>query len=989
MDLTARRGEPRRRPLRWPEVGRVRVRVLGPIGLERDGEPIEVRSRRQRAILAMLAAAGGEVVGEDVLIDGVWGDDLPDAPSAALRTQITRLRGLIGAPDAVVHRDAGYALGADVVDVDAWAFGDALQAVAGEHANRRAVALAAALDMWHGRAFAELADISSVQPAAARLDELRRRAGDDLAEALLDAGDPIGAAGTLETIVAEDPLRERSRALLMRALYAAGRPTEALETFQDHRRRLADELGLTPSPTLTELESAILAHRVSPAATSGASASGTLPPLPVTELVGRTEALAQLVDLFSAARIVTIVGPGGVGKTRLAMHAAKGVRGRYPDGVWWCDLTSATDDAVAHTVASALGIDERAGETVDDRVIAVLGARRALLVLDNCEHVLDGVSTLVGPLVRTARTVDVLVTSREPLGIDGEHRFRLAPLPVPVGDEVTDAVELLLQRVRAVAPDAIAEEGAWDAVLQICRSLDGLPLALEFAAARVAHMTVADVARQLDDRFGLLVSTGRSTGRRHDGLAETLAWSYQLLSDEERTALDAMTVFAGAFTLDDAIHLIEPAGEDGSRTGSVVSTLGSLVDKSLVERGESGGTARYRLLETVRAFGAERLAASGATATWRRRHATFVVDLVERTDAALRGPREAAHQHVLDEHAGDLRTARAWLVDDRDIDGLLRLCGGLRWFTDLRTRPEPFRWAEDAVARGFPEFAEHPQMPAVLGMAAAGAIKRGHLDAAEALAARAEELSRQTSGVGVEILSRVALFRGELDAAVAYSRAAQERFRATGDEFAAVMAGTAEVLGLRYAGHRADASAAVGRLLDGARDVGCPSQLAFCEYCAAEVVIDDADRARSHLVRARELARSTGAEFVLGLALTTLAGIDVRRRGPEAADHLRAALEHWERAGSWKQQWWLTLRFLIALLADRREHRAVAVLAAAFEASTTPGPVYGQDADRLEAAVAAARADLGRVAFEEAVVAGAALDDAGALAFGKAALGAA
>ena len=943
----------------------VRVRVLGPVRVGRGGAQSVVTSPRQRRLLAALAAGGRTSVPTDTLIDVAWGDHPAVHPVAALHTQLSRLRGLLGAAARPIRAEgAGYRLALDRAAVDAWRFEDLVDTDGGVPAETLRTALA----LWGGGAFADADDHPAVRPVAARLEELRRRAVEDLATAQVHAGCAGDALAVLGPLLADDPFRERARAVELQALYAAGRAAEALAHYRSHCRLLAAELGTRPSPLVRQVVQAILEEQL-----PTEPMAGDLPPRPGTSFVGRDEELDLLARLLRGAHVVSVLGPAGVGKTRLALHACHAVRTEYEDGVWWCDLAQAAPGDVATVVAARLGIRERAGVALPDRIASVIGHRRALVVLDNCEHAIPEAGALAHALVRRGDGVVVLATSRSPLGVDAEHRVRLAPLPVAECGPPAAAVRLFLDRARAVDPGFQPDDGSWAATVELCRGVGGLPLALELAAACVGRLDVVALAERVGRQLGLLAHAGRARADRHGSLPAVLDSAYRLLPRNEQTLLDRLSVFAGPFTLDTVEAL-----DGGPETGVA---LGGLVDNSMVQLRPDG---RYELLPPVRAHAGGRLTGSGTYGRCRARHAETMVAQLGRIDGDLRSTREPLVHRAVDDALADLRVARDWLLGTGDLTRVVELSAATHWFTFLRTRPEVYQWADDVVARvdADPAAAYTADGPARLGQARAcaamGAAKRGDLRRARGLAevgvARADAGTRFC----LEILGQVALFEGRLEEAADHAVRSARLHREAGDEPGAINAGSVEVVASTYAGQRA--LTAAQRFVRSADALGVPSLQAMMSYILAEATTDVAE-AMSHYQRAIDLADQVGAEFVTGVATTSLAARELRHgRHDRARRRLGSAIDLWCRAGVWNQGW-LGVRLLVEALHHDGDHEAVAVLATAHAAARHAGPAYGTDAVRLADATAAARRALGAAAYERATHRGACLGDEAALAY--------
>ncbi|HEX2317092.1 MAG TPA: BTAD domain-containing putative transcriptional regulator [Thermomonospora sp.] len=668
----------------------MRFGVLGPLTVHAaDGQPIRIPERKVRALLADLLVHEGGSVSADRLIEDLWETARPRDPARALQIKVSRLRSAL--PDGravVVYGPAGYRLSLDADAVDAGRFQSLVdQARAASDPASRAALLRDALGLWRGPAFADFRDEPFAAAAIARLEERRLTALEDLAETRLLLGDHAALADELAAPVAEHPLRERLRAAHIRALALSGRQSEALTGYFELRERLRDDLGVDPSPELSALHQAILTgalvhtdhpeRRRAPQRASTADDGGPRPgglPAEVTELIGREDAVARVSGLVSGTRLVTLIGPGGVGKTRLALATAARAATSFPDGVWLVELAGTAGADVAEAVAAVLGVrDDGAGRPVAERVTGALRGRRALLVLDNCEHVVEPVAALVALLLRTAPNVHVLATSQVPLSVGGETVWSVPPLEQP------SAVRLFTARARAAAPDVVLDERNAAAVAAICRRLDGIPLALELAATRVRAMPVEELAARLDDRFRLLAAGNRDAPPRQRTLRAMIDWSWEPLTGPERAVLRRLAVSADGCTLQAAEEI---CSGDGSNAPDVLDVLARLVDRSLVVR--TGG--RYRLLETVAAYGLERLREAGEEASARHRHLAYQTTLAEQAERHLYGHDQGHWLERLDAETANLRAALDHAVHSRATDHALRLVNALSWYWFLRGR---------------------------------------------------------------------------------------------------------------------------------------------------------------------------------------------------------------------------------------------------------------------------------------------------------------
>ncbi|MEW2622012.1 BTAD domain-containing putative transcriptional regulator [Streptomyces sp. NPDC048106] len=724
----------------------VRYRLLGPTqALRPDGTAVQVGGARLRALLSVLALRAGRPVPVGVLVDEVWGDEPPADAAGALQALVGRLRRALGA-DAVASTDGGYRLAATADDVDLTRFdrltGDGLAALAEGDPAKAAGLLDDALALWHGQALADLPDRTA---EAARWETRRLDAQRARHTAALALGHAEGALPELIALCDAHPLDEPLQALRLRALRDLGRPAQALAAYEEVRRLLADRLGSAPGPELRALHAELLgtggapagrsahgdggargsrdthadrdthAGRVAPggrgthAARSGApdrAGQGNLPAR-LTSFVGREADLAALGADLATARLVTLLGPGGAGKTRLSQEAAEAVRDSVRDGVWLAELAPVDDpDAVPQAVLTAIGARETVlhgagaegmravvdGHDPLDRLVEHCARRRMLIVLDNCEHVIEAAARLAERLLARCPELTVLATSREPLGVPGELLRPVEPLPEPV------ALRLFAERGAAARPGFRVEDDP-EACAEICRRLDGLPLAIELAAARLRMLTPRQIADRLDDRFRLLNSGSRTVLPRQQTLRAVVDWSWDLLDADEREVLARLSVFAGGCDLAAAEAVCGPVALDA---------LGSLVDKSLVVAAPSAdGTMRYRLLETVAEYAAERLVETGRRAEAERAHLTYYRELARATDPLLRGPGQRAAIARFQAEYENLRTALRHAVAARDEQEGLCLVLSLVWFWQMRDqRMEARAWCREVMMLGPDPFAE-------------------------------------------------------------------------------------------------------------------------------------------------------------------------------------------------------------------------------------------------------------------------------------------
>jgi predicted ATPase/DNA-binding SARP family transcriptional activator len=693
---------------------RLRITLLGAFQVSRGDAALPVPGARLQGLVVRLALAGGRAVAQGALVDAIWAEDPPAGPTHALQALVSRLRRTLGSAGDVARVAGGYRLDVDAADVDALRFEQLAAAgrdlLRAGDPNAAAARLGEAVALWGDHFGAEPSVVAAVAPAAAtRLAHTSVEAVADLADAELSLGRADAAAARLTALLAEQPVHERAAALLMDALAAQGRQAEALALYERVRGTLADNLGTDPGAALHERHLRLLrAERPAPTADAAQTRPSNLP-APLTSFIGRDDDLARIDTLLAAGRLVTVLGPGGAGKTRLAVEAARRHRHEYRDGTWMIDLSSVTEPA---KVGSALlaGIGLRGGAMFEARMrvegaeldvlVDQLGGRESLLLVDNCEHLIDAVAHLVAALLSRCAGLRVLATSREPLAVDGEALVPLGPLALPGPDDGVEqtrraaSVRLFNERAAAVRPGFEVDETTLTEVRRVVRSLDGMPLALELAAARLRTLSLPELADGLTDRFRLLTTGSRTALPRHRTLRAVIAWSWDLLSEHERTVADRVSILSGGVTPTSATAVCAgtavPAAE-------IPELLAGLVDRSLLQLAPDPG--RYRMLETLREYGTDRLAETGDLGIVRDLAADYFAELMARYDPQLRGPGQLTAMRVISAEYDNTLAALRRRCDTGDSPGAVALALNLTWYWQMLGRHlDAAYWLGEALA---------------------------------------------------------------------------------------------------------------------------------------------------------------------------------------------------------------------------------------------------------------------------------------------------
>jgi predicted ATPase/DNA-binding SARP family transcriptional activator len=902
----------------------VDIAILGPLEVRGGDAIVHVAGSRLRGLLIRLALSAGRPVSAAALVDAVWGEQPPAEAANALQSLVSRLRRTLGDAATVGQSPAGYRLAIEPQDVDATRFEQLAQAGAtalriGEQ-SKAAATLREALALWRGPALADVQDAPFAAATITRLERLRLTATQDRIDADIALGHAADLLAELDALCQQHPLDERLAGQRMAALATVGRQADALAGYERIRAQLADELGVDPGRELSASHLAVL--RGEHAATASAATPRTNLRAQLTSFVGRDEEVARITKLLDESRLVTLVGPGGAGKTRLAIEAGSTLVDDVPDGIWFVELASVTDAAdVPQTVLGSLGLREShlidqptklSPRDATSRLLEALSDKQIVMVLDNCEHLVDATAQLVDQLLAQSPQLRVLTTTREPLGIFGESLVVVAPLGQPAPDAAPEdafaypSVRLFADRAAAVRPDFVIDAANVHPVVQIVRRLDGLPLAIELAAARTRALSVDEIAARLSDRFRLLTGGSRTALPRHRTLRAVVAWSWDLLSDAERTLVERLAVFPAGATPDSAEAVCSDA--------EVLDLLTSLVDKSLLQPSDH----RYRMLETIREYGQERLAERGELEAVRDVHAGYFADLLREAEPHLRRREQLEWMTRLNAERDNILAAIRHLGECGDAQAALEMACHMGWYWSLLgSHAEALTWvnfAMDVPGEATEEIRALAETIRVMNSAsspsamlpddvAAGLARITELDARLArldadkvplLAlmrpviamfandfARAERLAEE--GLGHPdpwMAAALRSFRAamaENDGDVERMRVETERavaeFRTLGERWG--LANTLQMLGMLESmeGDLDGAIATFDEALALVREMDAREDQALMEVRLAGLWIrkGDLDTAREHVRRAQELSEATGSTMEALFASSVLA----------------------------------------------------------------------------------------------------------------------
>lgn len=863
--------------------------------------------------------SGPDAVPFHRLIDALW-DDPPPSAENSLHSHLTRLRRSLGS-GSIIREGAAYQL---VLPTDAAQFVARVEDTTPSDGATRRRHLAEALALWKGTPFGDCSGHRFLRASVDALTTTHCRAVRELAGLDLVDGDPLAAVAALRGLVATHPLDEENWALLVEALHTAGRRADALRAVQDAIRALA-EVGLDPSGRLRDVEAAVL--RSGPVAGDRADI-----PRPATRLIGRAALLEILTSTVGSPGWATIVGPGGVGKTRLAIEAV----GRAVGPVVFCDLTEADAADVEVTLARSAGVPLQPPYL--DRVATRLAAPGTVLVLDCCEVVAQTVANLGTRLTRHCPELRVLATSRVPVGVAGERLIEIEPLAAD------DAAELLHARV----VDAGMEPPGREVLDTLCRSVDRLPLTIEMVAGSLRSLSAEELLDVIDDPLTVL-------GGPEGDLASSVARSVDLLDDDERTTFERLSMFRAPFVLETA-SLLESGGADPA----FVDRLRSLRERSLVCAVDTDAGRRLKMLDTMRAVGRTRLAhrddAHGVEAqfveTFRTRS--------QQIDPGLRTSNEVRWAAIADAEIVDLRAAHRAAIARGDADAAMTIAASMFYLVYDRLCLDIAEWADETVD----EFGDaHPLAAKVLAAAALGAMHTDDHNRAWAYAGRARSLDRSSVGHVELVVANLGLQSGDLATTASAARNAVASAEAADDPYTASIGHILHALAIGYGGDRDTALeiAKVQRAIS--RQVGAPTLLAYADYLEGELLSEsDPEVALELLRRAHDRAVTSSSSLAEGVSLVTITSIRARSTDPTGADEeFGSAIRHWRARGDWNHQWATLRNFAEYLTRTDREDVAGVIIGAA----DAHGPqAYGAEAVRLETARDLVERGLGTTAYE-------------------------
>ncbi|PZS34318.1 MAG: hypothetical protein DLM58_05925 [Pseudonocardiales bacterium] len=869
-------------------------RTLGPIELMVNGQSAPLGGPKQRTLLALLLLAEGRALSSERLIDELWGGEPPPTALAALQVYVSGLRKLVGAR---LRRSAGgYALDVAEGELDSARFAsmlaEARPQLAAEPAQASSV-LARALELWRGDALAGAGDAPAVLGGRLRLEEQRIAAIEDRVAVDLALSRHALVVAELAELVATHPTRERLSSLYMLALSRSGRPRDAAEIYVQLSDALREQLGAEPSEQTAALAVAIA--RRDP--TIDAPHSATLP-APVSRFIGRRSELDRLEELLGRSRLLTLVGPGGAGKTRLAVQLARDVGlVQHPDGVHFVDLAATTEgDSVIARVAAVLDVRELAGESLLDSVVARLRRVRVLLVLDNCEHLVQQSNEVAAALLKWCSGVRIMATSRESLGVDGETVVPVAGLQLPEAGEPyaramrCDALRLLATRGAAARASFRIDENSIESALAICRRLDGLPLAIELAAARLRILSLSDIEQRLDHQLDLLASNARTPADRHATMRATIDWSHHLLEKDEKVLFRRLATFVGGFSLEAAERVgADPEADPEDTPTAVLDTLARLVDRSMLVADVGGPSGRFRMLKTIHEYATDRLEESGEGEAAKARHAAWFRDLIEGAPQ-FGGDDHALWMHRIGTELDNFRAALEWTLTDGALpDQALATATPLWWYWwesgQMREGKVWIKRALDAAESALPA-----QRGAALRAAAALARNSGDLAEARDLGEQALELQQQhgdPKGLAMawNSLCMTATGQRDFEAAIEYVQQSRTQAELAGDERGLAVVANNMGTVLRCIGMLDEAEAGFREAVDRFRAAGDVRGEAAAVGNLGVVAGRRGDLAEARrlglecLFRYRELELDEGQLD----AIEALAGIEVAEGRPESA----------------------------------------------------------------------------------------------------------
>lgn len=949
--------------------------ILGPLRVSPADGAFELGAPAQRTLLAVLLTSPNVPVSDDRLADELWGDTPPPSAHHLVQVYVSRLRALLGehagAP-RIVREGSGYALRVRSNELDADRFlaavtqGRELRDRDPEAADKL---LADAMLLWRGVPFADILEPPpAVREHARYLEREHLEALETWFQVRLQLGRHHELVPELSVLVERHPYHEALHVQLVLALYRSGRQAEALQTARALQVRLREE-GIDPSSEIRDLYRDLLLQ--APHLSLAPPEVPSNLPTRLTTFVGRARELQEVADLLEASRLLTLTGPGGIGKTRLALEVARRVRAQFPGGVWWIDLASVAEPAsVLDELARILGVTSAPTVEPGDAVARALGRRRALLLLDNCEHVVTGVAEALEGVLRATTGPHVLATSRTPLGIEHERRWTVSPLSLPPETgpatrlDKSDAVRLFVERARAVSPSFTLDAENADAVAEICRRLDGMSLAIEIAAARLRELPPREIARRLDERFALLELSAVEGLTRHRTLEAALDASYVLLSDAERAVFERLSTFVGPFDLDAAAAVGSGLGEPSSRA---LSHVMALARASLLTPERDGVEKRYRLLETLREYGITRLRARGAEEEARRIHAGYHLGLAVQAGAVLSRPDFAPWVDRLALSYAEIRRALAWSLEHDDRALALRAAPALRelWLR-LGWAREAGLWSAWMLEGDLDDVP--PDLLAEVHNAAAFAAEVGmNLAGAAFHAEEAVRLARgsgDTPSLAFGLFGRavVAFAGGDIDSVRRFASEALEVCEEHGDRWG--RARPLAVLGFASlaGGAVTEARALLEEALPLDRELGDLGNLvimALTPLTLAALAQGDLDAAERYAAEALEVGRGVGWE---ASALTCYAEVLSARKDPDAAEAaasraLRVAFET-----GLETMFRVASKSLARITAERGRYERAAVLLASSRRNM---PWYGHDPAFYESVEQQCREALGDDRFEE------------------------